>query len=310
MGLEKQLHRLTAASVIRDNEIVAQREAEVEHGFFRRFRLKAVQSSKACNLPSMFTSVVPVESSTKETLPLALQIRSTDGVNNHQKGSRLVNQRHHSYSLSLGQRQDSQDLDDALNKKFLLHQSVFLQPPKPDQAVLVIPLDRLCRASPYPSHRASLSPASSTSPWALIAKNPLKPSANQPPPEANEERVRTSKEQAMEPDSPHSPSTCSDVLSAVVWAQADSLEAEEGNVESTSWATAVALAWLEHRCAGFFVEWELLAAKADCWLRGQQLPEGLDVATLKGAARQLFLLLRHWDENIKLNMLCYNPNNM
>ncbi|XP_026545269.1 von Willebrand factor A domain-containing protein 5B2, partial [Notechis scutatus] len=113
-GLEKQLHRLTAASVIRDNETVAQREAEVEHGFFRRFRLKAVQSSKACNLPSMFTSVVPVESSTKETLPLALQVRSTDGVNNHQKGSRLVNQHHRSYSLSLGQRQDSQDLDDAL----------------------------------------------------------------------------------------------------------------------------------------------------------------------------------------------------
>ncbi|ETE55990.1 von Willebrand factor A domain-containing protein 5B2, partial [Ophiophagus hannah] len=139
----------------------------------------------------------------------------------------------------------------------------------------------------------------------------------------------------MEPDSPHSPSTCSDLLSAVVWAQADSgrgsetdacdhspdtseaslslqeagLEVEEGDIESMSWATAVALAWLEHRCAGFFVEWELLAAKADCWLRGQQLPEGLDVATLKGAARQLFLLLRHWDENIKLNMLCYNPNN-
>lgn len=199
-----------------------------------------------------------------------------------------------------------------------------------------IPLDRLCRASPYPSHRASLSPASSTSPWALMAKNAPKLPANQPPPEADEEGVRTSKAQGMELDSPHSPSTCSDVLSAVVWAQADSgrgsetdvcdhspdaseaslslqeagLEAEEGDLESTSWATAVALAWLEHRCAGFFVEWELLAAKADSWLRGQPLPEGLDVAALKGAARQLFLLLRHWDENIKLNMLCYNPNDV
>uniref|UniRef100_A0A8C6YEL6 von Willebrand factor A domain containing 5B2 n=1 Tax=Naja naja TaxID=35670 RepID=A0A8C6YEL6_NAJNA len=282
-------------------------KAAAESSFFRRFRLKAVQSSKACNLPSMFTSVVPVESSTKETLPLALQIRSTDGVNNHQKGSRLVNQRHHSYSLSLGQRQDSQDLDDALVpaeqevppspvsvssatqarpscpsgassspspvsegslksiESFLgrrlsgqrRRQGLALRPQclSPESELssgcdgaihdylplvqlqqapgmfhlneafseaVQIPLDRLCRASPYPSHRASLSPASSTSPWALIAKNPLKPSANQPPPEANEERVRTSKEQAMEPDSPHSPSTCSDVLSAVVWAQADS----------------------------------------------------------------------------------------
>ncbi|XP_077370398.1 von Willebrand factor A domain-containing protein 5B1 isoform X2 [Festucalex cinctus] len=80
--------------------------------------------------------------------------------------------------------------------------------------------------------------------------------------------------------------------------------------EGSSWATAVALAWLEHRCAGFFMEWELVAAKADFWLRGRELPEGLDLAGLRGAARQLFLLLRHWDENIKFNMLCYNPNNM
>lgn len=82
------------------------------------------------------------------------------------------------------------------------------------------------------------------------------------------------------------------------------------DVVGTSWATAVALAWLEHRCAGYFMEWEMVAAKADFWLRGQQLPEEVDLAGLKGAARQLFLLLRHWDENIKLNMLCYNPNNM
>lgn len=82
------------------------------------------------------------------------------------------------------------------------------------------------------------------------------------------------------------------------------------DLEGSSWATAVALAWLEHRCAGYFMEWELVAAKADFWLRCQELPEGVEVAGLKGAARQLFLLLRHWDENIKLNMLCYNPNNM
>lgn len=82
------------------------------------------------------------------------------------------------------------------------------------------------------------------------------------------------------------------------------------DLESSSWATAVALAWLEHRCAGYFMEWELVAAKADFWLRCQELPEGLDMAGLRGAARQLFLLLRHWDENIKLNMLCYNPNNV
>ncbi|KAM8839470.1 von Willebrand factor A domain-containing protein 5B1 isoform 1-T1 [Synchiropus picturatus] len=84
----------------------------------------------------------------------------------------------------------------------------------------------------------------------------------------------------------------------------------QDDLEGSSWATAVALAWLEHRCAGHFMEWELVAAKADFWLRCQELPEGVDLSGLRGAARQLFLMLRHWDENIKFNMLCYNPNNM
>lgn len=90
----------------------------------------------------------------------------------------------------------------------------------------------------------------------------------------------------------------------------ESCQLAQEDLEGSSWATVVALAWLEHRCAGYFMEWELVAAKADLWLRCQELPEGVDLAGLKGAARQLFLLLRHWDENIKLNMLCYNPNNM
>lgn len=178
--------------------------------------------------------------------------------------------------------------------------------------VVQIPLDRLRRASPYSSHRASLSPVS--------------PGARSIP------EAGPGAEEGEEPSSPPSRSTCSEVPSAAVWAQADSGHGSESDtgphsaapseaglscqdtgpedLESTSWATAVALAWLEHRCAGFFEEWELVAAKADAWLQEQRLPEGLDVGCLKGAARHLFLLLRHWDENIKLNMLCYNPNNV
>lgn len=181
-----------------------------------------------------------------------------------------------------------------------------------------IPLDRLRRASPYASHRASLSP---TSPGAR--------SSPEAAPGGEEEKEPPA---APQPGSPPSHSTCSEVPSAAVWAQADSGHGSESDtgphsaapsetglswqdagpedLESASWATAVALAWLEHRCASFFEEWELVAAKADAWLQAQRLPEGLDVGCLKGAARHLFLLLRHWDENIKLNMLCYNPNNV
>uniref|UniRef100_A0A4W3HRT9 von Willebrand factor A domain containing 5B2 n=1 Tax=Callorhinchus milii TaxID=7868 RepID=A0A4W3HRT9_CALMI len=91
---------------------------------------------------------------------------------------------------------------------------------------------------------------------------------------------------------------------------ANDLDPQDEDLEGMGWATAVALGWLEHQCASYFVEWELIAAKADSWLQVQHLPEGVNMGGLKVAARQLFLLLRHWNENIKLNMLCYNPNNM
>ncbi|XP_047384434.1 von Willebrand factor A domain-containing protein 5B1 isoform X5 [Sciurus carolinensis] len=74
------------------------------------------------------------------------------------------------------------------------------------------------------------------------------------------------------------------------------------------WATVVGLAWLEHSSASYFIEWELVAAKANSWLEEQEVPEGRTRGTLRAAARQLFVLLRHWDENLEFNMLCYNPN--
>nr|XP_034358969.1 von Willebrand factor A domain-containing protein 5B1 isoform X2 [Arvicanthis niloticus] len=76
------------------------------------------------------------------------------------------------------------------------------------------------------------------------------------------------------------------------------------------WATVVALAWLEHSSANYIIEWELVAAKASSWMEQQAVPEGRTLSTLKATARQLFVLLRHWDENLEFNMLCYNPNYM
>ncbi|XP_061591188.1 von Willebrand factor A domain-containing protein 5B1 [Cololabis saira] len=82
------------------------------------------------------------------------------------------------------------------------------------------------------------------------------------------------------------------------------------DLESMVWATAVALAWLEHSSASYFIEWELVAAKASMWLSAQNIPERKDLASIKAAANQLFIILRHWDENLQLNMLCYNPNSV
>ncbi|NWR29716.1 VW5B1 protein, partial [Tachuris rubrigastra] len=80
--------------------------------------------------------------------------------------------------------------------------------------------------------------------------------------------------------------------------------------EGMLWATAVALAWLEHSSASYFIEWELVAAKASLWLSGQDFPEGSSLAKVKAAAQQLFVLLRHWDENLEFNLLCYNPGSV
>ncbi|XP_064372768.1 von Willebrand factor A domain-containing protein 5B2 isoform X2 [Dromaius novaehollandiae] len=402
---DNPLHRLAARSVVRDHENAAQREAELEQGFARRFRLKAMQTSKACNVPSLYTCAVPVDGATRAALPAALEVCSTAGSASHQRAAPEGGWRHRSYSVGLGRQQDAEEQEEealvaaerdeipaslasassvtsgwekqnspngsptspstastgsqkstesVAGSRFNLSRrkgpSLALRPhclsPESESTsndashdylplvqlqqargpfqltesfseVVQIPLDRLRRASPYASHRASLSPVSP------VAK--CSPEAG--PIAGGEEPAG-----APEPGSPQSHSTCSEVPSMAVWAQADSGHGSESDtgahsaapseasmnwqdagpedLESASWATAVALAWLEHRCAGFFEEWELVAAKADAWLQAQRLPEGMDVGCLKGAARHLFLLLRHWDENIKLNMLCYNPNNV
>ncbi|KAF4796086.1 von Willebrand factor A domain containing 5B2 [Turdus rufiventris] len=359
---DKPLHRLAARSVVRDNESVAQREAKLEQGgcpclspvrlrhppaltallragFARRFRLKAVQTSKACNVPSLYTRLVPVDCATQAALPAATEVwgigppsspsttsmgsqKSTESI----AGSRFSLSRRRGPSLALrpqclspeSERSSNHASHDYLPLVQLQQARGPFQLTESFSDVVQIPLDRLRRASPYASHRASLSPMS---PGARSI-----PEAG-PGTEEGEEPVT-----APQSSSPPSRSTCSEVPSAAVWAQADSGHGSESDtgphsaapseagvscqdmgpedLESASWATAVALAWLEHRCAGFFEEWELVAAKADAWLQAQRLPEGVDVGCLKGAARHLFLLLRHWDENIKLNMLCYNPNNV
>uniref|UniRef100_A0A8C4RVP7 von Willebrand factor A domain containing 5B2 n=1 Tax=Erpetoichthys calabaricus TaxID=27687 RepID=A0A8C4RVP7_ERPCA len=253
-GWEEMVHQLTAHSIIRDYENLAEQEGDIEHGPCRRYRLKAIQTSKACNSLSVFTSFAPVDANTQEGLPTLVE------VHNSGKNSLVRLQ------LASG--------------AFVLNESYSEQ--------IHIPLERLKRASPFFSHRTSLSPPSQcTSPHASAQ------------PSSSGHDFCAGLQQA---DSGRGSET--DVQS-----EEGGLLAEQ-DLEGTSWATAVALAYLEHRCASFFVEWELIAAKAECWLHEQQLPEGVSLASLKGAAHQLFLLLRHWDENIKLNMLCYNPNNV
>jgi len=52
------------------------------------------------------------------------------------------------------------------------------------------------------------------------------------------------------------------------------------------WATILALVFLETVCASQKDEWELVAFKAEGWLQGQPLPSGVDMTTLKEAAKK------------------------
>ncbi|KAF4117691.1 von Willebrand factor A domain-containing protein 5B2 isoform X1 [Onychostoma macrolepis] len=386
------IHQLTARSVIRDFENMAEKETdiEVERGPSKRYRMKAIQTSKSCGIVCMYTSFTTTDTNARNQ-PQSTRIRNT-GVwfgtrHGSHSGSRRqklcsVGFRHRPSSRASEETEDthtSTDRDDTpaspcsmtswdsstggsispsavssrsqrsvesfFGSKFNLGRlkgnngkQAPLKPhclsaetdrhtetDTPDYLPLVrlqlasgaflmsecyseciqIPLDRLKRASPYLSHRSSLSPPfRCTSP--PTSTRHMRESWSDPLEEGSPKLVGG----VAQADSGRGSETDTCEGPPLDPAETHGEELAQMDVESSSWATAVALAWLEHRCAGFFVEWELVAAKADFWLKCQSLPEGVDLAGLRAAARQLFLLLRHWDENIKLNVLCYNPNNM
>ncbi|XP_033993459.1 von Willebrand factor A domain-containing protein 5B1 isoform X1 [Trematomus bernacchii] len=466
---EEMIHQLTARSVIRDFEKMAEKENDSGHGSAKRYRMKAIQTSKHCNIICMYTAFTTTDSNPKKGLPDSIDFENTGVHLGNRRSFQSGSRRQRAYSVGLGRRRtsrDSEEMEDTCNttdrddtpaspcsltswdssvggsaysatasaitgasctrsqrsiesksmesffgtrfplgrlrssissgkqvplKTHCLSAETEKQPETeaPDYLPLVhlqlasgafllteiysdcvqITLDRLKRASPFSLHRRSLSPpfrctypsapslstsnkipgATSNhhvtfSPSSCSIAKPTSPPFHHTPddtPLMLEPRLRrrhlSDRDPVTSPTDPPSSEEGSLELSVgpsqgQSQGQADSGRGSETDVcevssidpadlqggsqlaledlEGSSWATAVALAWLEHRCAGFFMEWELVAAKADFWLRCQDLPEGVDLAGLKGAARQLFLLLRHWDENIKLNMLCYNPNNM
>uniref|UniRef100_A0A287DBG5 von Willebrand factor A domain containing 5B2 n=1 Tax=Ictidomys tridecemlineatus TaxID=43179 RepID=A0A287DBG5_ICTTR len=352
---DQALHRLTAASVVRDNEQLALRGAETtaDRGHARRSWLRALQTSKVSCAPSCFTCPVAVDATTREVLPGVLQVRSSESAEppgtyvsqGHLDATSLPTSAHPKGTWDLDQNDNSKSalgepttptggphhLPYQPSSRLSLSRRRRLCSPKAGQAnggnsggidhdymplvrlqeapgsfrldasfcaAVHIPQERLCRASPFAAHRASLSPTSASSPWALLG-----PSVGQG-------------DSATASCSP-SPSSGSEGPGQADSGRGSDTEASEGaegiggsDLRDRTWATAVALAWLEHRCAAAFSEWELTAAKADCWLQAQHLPDGLDLAALKAAARGLFLLLRHWDQNLQLHLLCYSPANV
>ncbi|XP_018119038.1 von Willebrand factor A domain-containing protein 5B2 isoform X2 [Xenopus laevis] len=396
---EFDLHHLAAQSVIKDNEDTAWRVCDIEHGSSRRYRLKAIQTSKSCSQISTFTSHMPVDLASHDVISEHIKvcrgwrnnrIDSTNLANLHKREHRssenmdelfmasddtadfpssprsLISnsgsekksiQEGHLLSAFGSQKPSDTSLSSRISngKRKIRSISGKLSPLKTPclrerekeksqefglqdylplislqssegyftlnsnfSSVVKISLERLLRASPYSCHRGSLSPGSEPS---LLEQGqflkggmgtykggsqPQVPTTQGPSfipvhatscPEALCQQADSGRGSETDPceTSPCPSEVCTDM---------------DTDLEGWSWATAVALAWLEHCSAGFFTEWEVLAAKAEVWLRAQVLPDGLQISALKGAARHLFLLLRHWDENLNLNMLCYKPGDV
>ncbi|XP_047016465.2 von Willebrand factor A domain-containing protein 5B1 [Ictalurus punctatus] len=187
-----------------------------------------------------------------------------------------------------------------------------------------VPMDKLKWTSPFTSHRLSL-PHLSYSSSRRTDSLEVQHSSSPPPKDWD-----LSESEDTAPRSPRTESSSSGFGEASLspgYSHPDSGRgADLGNMETPVspggaqrmaqepegmvWATAVALAWLENNSASYFIEWEMIAAKASLWLDAQVVPEGRELASVKAAANQLFIILRHWDENLQLNMLCYNPNSM
>ncbi|KAG5847551.1 hypothetical protein ANANG_G00127270 [Anguilla anguilla] len=367
-GWEEIVHHLTARSVIRDFENMAEKESDIEHGPAKRYRIKAIQTSKGCNTICMYTAFAAVDGNTKEGLTGSVEVRNTGVRFGARRSSHSGSRRQRAYSTGLGRRPSSRDSEE--------FEDTFASTDREDTPASPCSLTSWdsstggswCPVSPsatsvrsqrsmesrsvetFFGSRFSLGklrgPSSSgkqapLKPYCLSAEaekpsdcetadymqlvrlqlasgaflltelysdqqdptpHPARPRARRRPPGAGRGSGAGGQRAGLrETDACEGPRGAPEPAGEQLALR---------DLEGSTWATAVALAWLEHRCAGFFVEWELVAAKADFWLRGQTLSEGVDLAGLKGAARQLFLLLRHWDENIKLNMLCYNPNNM
>uniref|UniRef100_A0A6I8NF36 von Willebrand factor A domain containing 5B2 n=1 Tax=Ornithorhynchus anatinus TaxID=9258 RepID=A0A6I8NF36_ORNAN len=284
---DQALHRLAAASVVRDNEQLALRGAGGRSGF----RLRALQTSKASAAASLFTCPVAVDARTHEALPAGLQVRSVE-PSEPPAASPVSEASSDAVDCPEGSALPRPDPPRAAwpgGRAALTstHVAGPLPPPLPPRVGSGprkgLGLRQRLRGRPGGAEQPGVGGDPDYLP--LVRQQEAAGSfrldglfcaAVRMPPE---QLRRASPFAAHRPPPPCAPPPAGG--------------AEE--LRGRSWATAVALGWLEHRCAATFGEWELTAAKADGWLRAQTLPDGLRPDALKAAARALFLLLRRRD---------------
>uniref|UniRef100_A0A663LPC7 von Willebrand factor A domain containing 5B1 n=1 Tax=Athene cunicularia TaxID=194338 RepID=A0A663LPC7_ATHCN len=328
-------HHLAAKSVIRDFEHLAEKECEIEHGSGRRYQVNAVHTSKACNIISKYTAFMPVDLSTNAYLPTIVEYTHTGNVGLAEGILPKTQQQNKLPHVPL-----QTLLCFAVLKKLVLPPALCffsgrLQSLSASSAGTEVMATFLssCRLT-LNKTRLLIRAAKG-----FMSKSPSRVSETSS--EASRHALQVSLQLAcgaflmnsafcnavnipMEKLKWTSPFACHRLAlspSSSYSTKKVSPSGEHKSLRSNGtpasaewqgmlWATAVALAWLEHSSASYFIEWELVAAKASLWLSEQDFPEGYSLATVKAAAQQLFVLLRHWDENLEFNLLCYNPTSV
>ncbi|KAJ0058707.1 hypothetical protein NL108_000440, partial [Boleophthalmus pectinirostris] len=110
------VHQLTARSVIRDFEKMAEKEVDTGHNSLKRYRTKAIQTSKHCNIICMYTTFAITDSS--QSKAESLDVQHTGMYLGNRQNSLSGSRKQKTYSVGLGRRRtsrDSEDLEDAFN---------------------------------------------------------------------------------------------------------------------------------------------------------------------------------------------------
>uniref|UniRef100_A0A3B5AS85 von Willebrand factor A domain containing 5B2 n=1 Tax=Stegastes partitus TaxID=144197 RepID=A0A3B5AS85_9TELE len=98
---EEIIHQLTARSVIRDFEKMAEKESDIGHSA-KRHRMKAIQTSKHCNIICMYTAFTTTDNNPNKGAADSMDVQTTQ----------------RSYSVGLGRRRtsrDSEEVEDTWN---------------------------------------------------------------------------------------------------------------------------------------------------------------------------------------------------
>uniref|UniRef100_A0A8C8C415 VWFA domain-containing protein n=1 Tax=Oncorhynchus tshawytscha TaxID=74940 RepID=A0A8C8C415_ONCTS len=154
---EEIIHQLTARSAIRDFEKMAEKESDIEHGPAKRYRMKAIQTSKSCNIICTYTAFTATDANTSKGPSDTVEVRNTGLRLGNRQSSQAGSRRQRAYSVGLGRRpssRDSEEFEDTCNSTD--------RDDTPASPCSLKSWDSSAGGNPYPASPSAVSGTSST----------------------------------------------------------------------------------------------------------------------------------------------------